>query len=119
MQSTKSHKPVSKKSKSTTHLRALNDHVILEVEEHVPSTGSEKVDRIIKEGTIKIPETYEGAVFKVSPFGSIVAYGSRCHYQYEIGQRVFFRQFASTKLQAEHKDYRVIKEDDLIALCED
>ena len=104
-------------------IRPLNDNVIILPDPDEYTDSNPEVVRILKEGLIKLPEKYEPALKKVSPTGRIVSWGSRCHYRYEVGQRVHFAQFAGTNLYADEngttQHYRVLRELDLIATYED
>ena len=90
-------------------LRPLNDNIIIE-----PDKMNEY------KGTLHIPDTAEFAYKKVAPTGVIVSWGDRCIYKknYEVGKRIYFRQFSGTSLKFEGKDFRVITEWDLIGICE-
>ena len=68
---------------------------------------------------IGIPD-WDNSEEKISPYGTIVTWGSKCHYKYEIGQRVMIDRFKDKPqyLECEGKKYRIIKEHYLHAVLE-
>ena len=98
-----------------SNLRPLNDNIIIEPDPLEFTDENPEVVRILKEGLIKIPDTYEYALKKVSPTGTIVSWGSRCKYKYKVGEKVYFRQFAGANLKFRDKTYKVLNEWDIIA----
>lgn len=76
-------------------------------------------DPIVKyEGSIVLPE--KNSEEKISPYGTIVTWGNKCHYKYEVGQRVMIDRFKDKPqyLECEGKKYRIIKEHYLHAVLE-
>lgn len=87
--------------------RPLNDVIFIEP------------DPIVKyAGKIAMPE--KNSEEKISPYGTIVTWGSKCHYKYHVGQRVVIDRFKDRPqyLECEGKKYRIIKEHYLHAVLE-
>ena len=87
--------------------RPLNDVIFIEP------------DGIVKyDGKISLPE--KNSEEKISPYGTIVTWGSKCHYKYHVGQRVLLERFKDRPqyLECEGKKYRIIKEHYLHAVLE-
>lgn len=87
--------------------RPVNDIILLEMEPIVRY-----------EGLIAIPD--KNSEEKISPYGTIVSWGSRCHYKYQVGQRVMIDRFFDKPqyLETEGKKYRMVKEHYLHAVFE-
>lgn len=99
-------------------LKPLNDNVIIEPDPLEFYDENPEIVRILNEGTIKLPESYEAALKKVSPTGTIISWGERCHYDHKKGEKIYFRQFSGTNLKYGKKQYKVINEWDIIAKVE-
>ena len=99
-------------------LRPLNDNVLIKPDPEDFYDDNPEVMRILKEGKIKLPERYEPALKKVAPTGTIVSFGTRCHYPHEVGQKVYFRQFSGANLVFREEKYKVVNEWDIIAKVE-
>jgi len=92
-------------------LRPLNDIIIIEL------------DPIMKhEGLIICPE--KNSEEKISYFATIVSWGSKCKYQYKVGQRVVIPTVNSMdhetcmNFELDGKPYRFIRECKLHAVLE-
>lgn len=91
--------------------RPLNDVIIIEPE------GIQKY-----EGSIVMPQ--KNSEEKISPFGTIVSWGSKCKYSYKIGQRIkvpgveYWDYRQPQYLISEGKKYRMIKEEEVFVIFE-
>lgn len=72
-------------------LRVLNDYVLIEPEENHYVSDNPEVVRIAKEGTILLPEN--NSIEKRACTGTVVSCGSKCHYPFKPGQKVYFKQW--------------------------
>ena len=98
------------------YLRPLNENLIIEPKEQIlDQTLSKEVQDAIKEGRLILPEIYEEALKKVSPFGRILSWGNRCKYSYGPGDTVWFGQFSYSKLFWDDKCLWIVNEQDLHA----
>lgn len=80
-------------------IRPLNDTVIIE------SEGIKKY-----QGSIALPD--KNTEEKVSPYATVVSWGSGCKYKYKTGDRIAYNQFYDKPfwISVEGKKYRIIKE---------
>ena len=94
-------------------LRPLNDFVI--VEPDPIEIDDPEVRRIHNSGLLEIPEIAKSRLMKITPRGTIISWGSTCKYKYSVNDKVYFAQFAGSKLNYNDKEYRILLEADLIA----
>lgn len=88
-------------------LRPLNDTIIVEP------------DPIVKyDGLLVLPD--KNSEEKISPFATIVSCGSKCHYDFKVGQRIVMDRFFDKPMNFEYegKKYRFIKEHYIHAVLE-
>jgi len=66
----------------------------------------------------------KNTVEKISPYGTVVSWGNKCHYKFKVGQRVLFHSVNSPEhckpmyLEVEGEKYRIMKEDYIHAILE-
>jgi len=102
-------------------MRLLNDRILVKRDEEKFIHEKEEVNKALEESRIVIPEKYQGHLKKVAGSGTIISWGPgcRCHNYYKEGRRVWFSQFAGTRVPGQEKDVILIMEDDLHAIDED
>jgi hypothetical protein len=81
--------------KAEVNLRVLNDYLIIKPDLYEPSDESPEINRIIKEGTLIVPE--QNSIMKRSPFATVVSAGPRCEYSFKSGQRVLIDRWFDEK----------------------
>ena len=94
-------------------LRVLNDRILVRPDEN--EYVEPVVSRIMKEGTLVLPEIMEGAVKKVAMRGSVVSWGNACKYSYKMGDIVLFGRFSGSQYYLDGIKYLLLLEDDLHA----
>jgi len=72
-------------------LRVLNDYVLVEPEENHYVSDNPEVVRIAQEGIIVLPDN--NSVVRRASTGKVVSCGPHCHYKFNHGQRVYFKQW--------------------------
>ena len=70
------------------------------------------------QGLIIAPE--KNSIEKISSYGTIISWGSKCNHKFKVGQRVMIDRFKDKPqyLECEGKKYRIIKEHYLHAVLE-
>ena len=97
--------------------RPLNDMVVIEQDPDLEAVDNDmKVVNAVKSGLILLPE--KNSVMKSSNTGTIVSWGRECRYKWNVGDRIMFGRFGGSKIRYEDKEYRVLKEWELIAVFE-
>lgn len=98
-------------------LRPLNDNVIIEQDPDMEAVDNDvRTVNALKSKLIVLPE--KNSVMKSSNTGTIMSWGSRCHYKWKTGQRIMFARFGGAKFNHEGKEYRMLKEWELLAIFE-
>ena len=112
-QSTKSMK---KEKSSSPTLKVLNDRVlILPQKDEVVEGASAEVLEALKSEKLVLSEEGRAAYFKRPQWGTIVSWGDRCFYKWEVGQKVAFARDGWAKLTFEGIEYLVFCEHQLNA----
>lgn len=97
-------------------LRVLNDFLLIKRDEDEFTDSNPEVVRIVKEGLITLPETYQGALRKVAGTGVIESIGPYCRETFVIGDRVIFAQFSFQEVpNSEGENLILVKEKDVLA----
>lgn len=89
-------------------LRPLNDTLVVKLDEDEWN--------IQRPELVEIPDAVIGRYKKKARSGIVISWGSRCHYAYKEGQRVYFGwcdQRPGVKIDG--VDYRFVKEYEVIA----
>lgn len=72
-------------------LRVLNDYLLVEPDNNHYVDNNVEVVRIAKEGIIQLPEN--NSLVRRACTGKVVSCGSKCHYPFKPGQKVYFKQW--------------------------
>jgi hypothetical protein len=90
----------------------MNKTLIIELEENVYQTDSEKIAQVLnaKDRKIILPE--ENTLEKISDHAKVIRAAGDCFYPYKKNQRICYDQFKDTPVWYEEdgKKYRIIKE---------
>ena len=75
---------------------------------------------IKKPALVHIPDAYIGGFKKRSQWGKVISWGSKCHYNYKQGDRVFFKwESDRIGVKIDDQDIRFVREHELLAKDED
>lgn len=96
--------------------RPLNDHVIIIQDANEIVDDNAKVVEAVKSGLIVLPD--KNPLEKSSNKGTVVSWGSRCHYPWKEGARIMFGRFGGANFTHEGTKYRVLKEWEIVAVYE-
>ena len=97
----------------------MNDYLLIKPDENEYVDENPNVVRILKEGTIILPEAYEGALKKSPMTGKVVTWGDKCRYSFLAGDHVIFSRFSGAPFYMGDVKYLLIVERDLLAKLED
>ena len=100
-------------------MRVLNKRVLIEPDPQDYQHQNQDVNKALKAGKLVLPEIAEGALKKVAFSGKIVGLAKDCTTGVKKGERVFFAQFAFTKIVLQGKELWLMDERDLYAVIED
>jgi co-chaperonin GroES (HSP10) len=97
-------------------LRMLNDTVLvrLDAESEVQSDNPE-IERIIKEGIIKLPDNVQGFYMKSPRRGEVVTIGPDVKQQVRPGDRIIFTRFGGVPFKWEEEELRMMREYEVLA----
>ncbi len=93
------------------NLKVLNDRVLVKPDEN--EYVDPLVDRIVKEGTLIIPDIMEGAVKKVAAKGTIISFGNQCKYNFKIGDTIIYGRFSGCQYYFNDVKYLLLMEDEI------
>ncbi len=104
---------MTKKKTQKISIRPLDDRVVVEAIE-----GNEKTA-----GGIYLPDTakekpQEGVVIAVGP-GKMLESGERAQLSVSVGDRILHGKYGGTEIEADGKEYLVMRESDILAKLED
>lgn len=93
-------------------LRPIGDKVVVEVFEEEEKTA----------GGIFLPDTakkkpQEGRVVAVGP-GRVLQDGTRAPMSVKVGDRVIFSKYGGNEVEVDGKEYTILDEDQIYAICE-
>lgn len=92
-------------------IRPMNRTLVILPEEPMASVDNPEVARIIKEGTIVLPE--HNTVMKISDHAKVVRASNDCVYPYLKNQRICWKQFNGVDYEEGGVKYKLIKEWDV------
>lgn len=96
-------------------LRPLNDNIIIEPDPDLEAVDNNlAVVNAVKSGLIVLPD--KNSVMKSSNTGTVVSWGSRCHYKWKTGDKIMFARFGGAKFEHQGKKYRMIKEWEVLVI---
>ena len=109
-------KSTTKEKLSLPTLKVLNDRVLIKPEKETNiEGGSKEVLDALKTGKLILPDEYEAAYFKRPQWGTIVSWGDKCKYKWEVGQKVAFPRDGWAKLKHGEIEYLIFAEEQLNA----
>ena len=98
-------------------LRMLNDYLLVEPDENHFVCDNPEVVRILSQGAILAPE--ENSLKNKANSGIVISYGSKCHYKFKHGQKVYFPQWVKPSYHFQDgKRYRFFCEHEINAVEE-
>jgi len=102
-----------------TNVRVLNDFVLVEPDPNHFVADNPEIERIVSEGLIKLPDN--NSLEKRSASGSVVSCGPKCHYDFKVGQKVYYGQWGSYSFYhfINGKKLRFFSEHEIIAAEEE
>jgi len=92
-------------------IKPLGERVVIEVAESDMKTAS----GIVLPDTAK-EKPQEGTVVAVGE-GKVLDNGNRVAPEVKVGDKVIFSKYSGTQVKVEGKDYLVVRESDILAIC--
>ncbi len=108
-------------SKSPFTLKALNDIYIIEeepVETSYETGTTTEVTDALKEGKLFIPDAYKDFAEKFPCRGKVIAKGSKCKADINLGDRVLYARLGVQRLIHKGQNICVVRECDIHAILE-
>ncbi|OGH73884.1 MAG: co-chaperone GroES [Candidatus Magasanikbacteria bacterium RIFCSPHIGHO2_02_FULL_51_14] len=94
-------------------IKPLGDHVLVKPvkEEEVTASGIVLPDTVDKE------KKAEGDVVAVGP-GKVLENGTRSQMEVKVGNRILFKKWGGDEVEVDDEEYKIISQDDILAILE-
>lgn len=95
------------------NIKPLGDHIVVKLvkEEEVTASGLFLPDTLDKE------KKAEGEVIAVGP-GKMLESGTRAAMEINVGDRILIKKWGGDEVEVEKQEYKIVSQDDVLAILE-